>query len=99
MMQRGPSRPGWPGRRSSCPADTARCITLIICQLPKSHSEAGAGPPSCAFSYCGSRWRHVSNEMERMAENGTATFSNPDDYQAGFGAANVNLIVSGGGDF
>jgi AraC-like DNA-binding protein len=41
----------------------------------------------------------VSNEMERMAENGTATFANPDDYQAGFGAANVNLIVSGGGDF
>jgi hypothetical protein len=37
--------------------------------------------------------------MERMAENGTATFDNPDDYQAGIGDASVNLIVTGGGDF
>jgi AraC-like DNA-binding protein len=37
--------------------------------------------------------------MERMAENGTATFANPDDYQAGIGGANFNLIVTGGGDF
>jgi AraC-like DNA-binding protein len=37
--------------------------------------------------------------MERMAENGTATFVNPDDYQAGMGGASVNLIVTGGGDF
>jgi AraC-like DNA-binding protein len=37
--------------------------------------------------------------MEWMAENGTATFANPDDYQAGIGDANVNLIVTGGGDF
>jgi AraC-like DNA-binding protein len=37
--------------------------------------------------------------MERMAENGTATFDNPDDYQAGIGHASVNLIVTGGGDF
>jgi AraC-like DNA-binding protein len=37
--------------------------------------------------------------MERMAENGTATFTNPDDYQAGIGGASVNLIVTGGGDF
>jgi hypothetical protein len=37
--------------------------------------------------------------MERMAENGTATFANPDDYQAGIGDASVNLIVTGGGDF
>src|SRR5712691_13195213 len=43
--------------------------------------------------------RRVSNEMERMAENRTATFANPDDYQAGIGDANVNLIVTGGGDF
>ncbi len=43
--------------------------------------------------------RRVSNEMERMAENGTATFANPDDYQAGIGDAIVNLIVTGGGDF
>jgi AraC-like DNA-binding protein len=41
----------------------------------------------------------MSNEMERMAENGTATFANPDDYQAGIGDASVNLIVTGGGDF
>jgi AraC-like DNA-binding protein len=37
--------------------------------------------------------------MERMAENGTATFADPDDYQAGIGDASVNLIVTGGGDF
>jgi hypothetical protein len=37
--------------------------------------------------------------MERMAENGTATFANPDDYQAGIGDASVNLVVTGGGDF
>jgi AraC-like DNA-binding protein len=41
----------------------------------------------------------VSNELEQMAENGTATFACPDDYQAGIGDANVNLIVTGGGDF
>src|SRR6266480_7171337 len=43
--------------------------------------------------------RRVSNEMERMAENGTAKFADPDDYQAGIGDAIVNLIVTGGGDF
>jgi hypothetical protein len=37
--------------------------------------------------------------MERMAENGTATFANPDDYQASIGDASVNLIITGGGDF
>jgi AraC-like DNA-binding protein len=31
--------------------------------------------------------------------NGTATFDNPDDYQAGIGDASVNLTVTGGGDF
>jgi hypothetical protein len=41
----------------------------------------------------------VSNEIERMAENGTATFANPGDYQAGIGDASVDLIVTGGGDF
>jgi len=30
--------------------------------------------------------------MERMAENGTAMFANPDDYQAGIGDAHVSLI-------
>jgi AraC-like DNA-binding protein len=37
--------------------------------------------------------------MERMVENGTASFANPDDYQAGIGDACVNLIVTNGGDF
>jgi len=37
--------------------------------------------------------------MKRMAENGTATFTNPDDYQAGIGDASVNFIVTGGGEF
>src|SRR5713226_7644457 len=37
--------------------------------------------------------------MKRMAKNGTATFDNPDDYQAGIGDASVNLIVTGGRDF
>src|SRR6266851_3099686 len=34
-----------------------------------------------------------------MAENGTATFADPDDYQAGIDGASVNLIVAGSGDF
>ncbi|WP_441260634.1 helix-turn-helix domain-containing protein [Bradyrhizobium sp. 521_C7_N1_3] len=34
-----------------------------------------------------------------MAENGTATFVDPDDYQAGIEDASVNLIVTGGGGF
>jgi AraC-like DNA-binding protein len=37
--------------------------------------------------------------MKWMAEVGTATFANPDDYQAGIGDASVNLIVTRGGDF
>jgi AraC-like DNA-binding protein len=37
--------------------------------------------------------------MVRMAENCTATFANPDDYQAGVEDASVNLILTGGGDF
>jgi AraC-like DNA-binding protein len=37
--------------------------------------------------------------MDRMATNGTSTFANPEDYQAGIGDAIVNLIVTGGGDF
>jgi AraC-like DNA-binding protein len=37
--------------------------------------------------------------MDRMAKNGTATFASPDDYRAAIGAANVNLIVTRGGDF
>jgi AraC-like DNA-binding protein len=34
-----------------------------------------------------------------MAQNGTATFADPDDYQAAIGAASVHLVVTGGGDF
>jgi AraC-like DNA-binding protein len=34
-----------------------------------------------------------------MTESGTATYTNPDDYQAGIGSACVNLIVTGSGDF
>ena len=34
-----------------------------------------------------------------MAENGTARFEKPDDYQAGMGDASVNLIVTSSGDF
>jgi AraC-like DNA-binding protein len=34
-----------------------------------------------------------------MTENGTATFANPDDYQAGIAGANVNFTITGGGDF
>ena len=41
----------------------------------------------------------ASNETERMAKNGTAMFTNPDDYRAAVGVANVNLVVTKGGDF
>jgi AraC-like DNA-binding protein len=34
-----------------------------------------------------------------MAQTGTATFSNPDDYCAAFGSATVKLTVTGRGDF
>jgi AraC-like DNA-binding protein len=37
--------------------------------------------------------------MERMAQSGTATFANLDDYRAAIRTARVNLIVTGGGDF
>src|SRR5712692_2371085 len=40
-----------------------------------------------------------TNDTKRTAEDGTPTFANPDDYQAGIGDASVNLIVTGGGDF
>jgi AraC-like DNA-binding protein len=91
---------GWSGRAESTSINAAQCTEFkIICQFPKSHSEVGAGPPSCGFGDRGSQLRRVSNEMERMAQNGTATFANPDDYQAGMGDAIINLIVTGGGDF
>lgn len=34
-----------------------------------------------------------------MAQSGTATFINPDEYGAAIGAARVNIVVTGGGDF
>ena len=34
-----------------------------------------------------------------MAESGTATFANPDEYSAAIGAAKVNLFVTAGGEF
>jgi AraC-like DNA-binding protein len=34
-----------------------------------------------------------------MAECGTATFTNPDDYRSGIGDAKVNLVLTGRGDF
>ena len=34
-----------------------------------------------------------------MAQSGTATFINPDEYGAAIGAGRVNIIVTGGGDF
>ena len=37
--------------------------------------------------------------MKRMTEVGTATFSNPDEYQAGIGSASVSLVLTGRGDF
>src|SRR5216684_853815 len=77
----------------------ADVISEIERQLPKSHSWIEADPPSCAFSDCHSRRRRTSNEMARMAQSGTATFANPDDYRAAIGSAMVNLIVTGGGNF
>jgi AraC-like DNA-binding protein len=37
--------------------------------------------------------------MERMAQNGTATFANPDDYGAAIRSATVKVIVTAGGNF
>ena len=34
-----------------------------------------------------------------MTASGTATFTNPDDYRAGIGGANVRLVLTGRGDF
>src|SRR5258708_34432722 len=69
-------------------------------ELPKSHSDIGISSPSCAFGNCSIAMGHrASSETERMAKNGTAMFATPDDYQAAVGVANVNLVVTGGGDF
>jgi AraC-like DNA-binding protein len=40
-----------------------------------------------------------ASETERMPDNGTSTFNNPVDYQARIADAQVNLVVTGGGDF
>jgi AraC-like DNA-binding protein len=53
-------------------------------------------PQLLAIAVCGSV---ASNEILRMARSGTATFDNPDEYCAAIGAARVNIIVTGGGDF
>jgi hypothetical protein len=34
-----------------------------------------------------------------MTNSGTATYANPDEYQAGFGGTSVNLVLTGRGDF
>jgi hypothetical protein len=34
-----------------------------------------------------------------MAQSGTATFINPEEYGAAIGAARVSVVVTGGGDF
>jgi len=34
-----------------------------------------------------------------MTESGTATFTNPADYQTGIGDANVSLVLTARGDF
>jgi AraC-like DNA-binding protein len=34
-----------------------------------------------------------------MTNSGTAIFTNPDEYQAGFGGTNVKLVLTGRGDF
>jgi len=74
-------------------------LAEIESQLPKSHSWIDGDPPSCAFSDCRFRWHRASNEMERMAQKGTATFANPDDYGAAIRSATVKVIVTAGGDF
>jgi len=38
-------------------------------------------------------------QMERMSGNGTATFTDPQDYQGYIGGAITELTVTGGGDF
>jgi AraC-like DNA-binding protein len=48
--------------------------------------------------------KSLSSGMERMSENGTATFADPDVYEAGIGGVSseggsVNFIVTGAGDF
>lgn len=68
-------------------------------KIPKLHSGARGCPASYAFGDCESVWLRASSEMERMEENGTAAFANPDDYQAAIGDATIDLVVTGGGDF
>jgi AraC-like DNA-binding protein len=83
----------------------------MVCQPPKSHSEVGANLPSCISwasrrtavpaDRTGSPFENgfAPKETERMAENGTVTFANPDDYRAAIGDATVDLVVTGGGNF
>jgi AraC-like DNA-binding protein len=59
----------------------------------------GIALPSSPFSDPYS-WRHrASNEMLRMAQGGTLTFANPDEFGAAIAGARVNIVVTEGGDF
>jgi AraC-like DNA-binding protein len=68
-------------------------------KLPKSHSRIETDLSSSAFSDRRLRQRRASIEILRMAQSGTVTFVNPDEYGAAIKAARVNVIVTGGGDF
>jgi AraC-like DNA-binding protein len=50
-------------------------------------------------SECGSPAELLARRDDRMTESGTATFTDPDDYRAGIGGANVSLVLTGRGDF
>jgi AraC-like DNA-binding protein len=87
-------------KRQNPPIVSLRCFnTTPRHKLPKSHSRIETDLPSCAFSDRRLRQRRASNEILRMAQSGTVTFVNPDEYAAAIGAARVNIIVTGGGDF
>ena len=68
-------------------------------QLPKLHSRIEADARILRVLVIPFRRYHSSNKIERMAQSGTATFANPDDYCAHIRGARLKLIVTGGGDF
>ncbi len=41
----------------------------------------------------------MASETKRMTDNGTATYTNPDDYQAAIERANIKLTITAGADF
>ena len=91
--------PGWSGCAEATSINAAQCTEskyFVSFRSRIAKSELGPIPGSRDRDL---QQRRASNEMERMAENGTATFVNPDDYQAGGrGDASVNPHVTGGGD-